>query len=163
MNIKKFKFIAYGYKTPLWADSINLSLGIEKLERVLAMKYLGIIMDEKLTWREQSLHIQGKMRGINYIFYHLKKYINQNHLKKLYQPLYESNLNYGIIHWGGSAHIRPIKVLQNKVCRSIMNLDPRTSETEIYRRMGKFGWKFEDLNTLRSRLCLFSKINQNSK
>ena len=92
LNIKKCKFIAYGYKTPLWADSINLSLGIEKLERVLAMKYLGIIMDEKLTWREQSLYIQGKMRGINYIFYHLKKYINQNHLKKLYINLYMNQI-----------------------------------------------------------------------
>ena len=41
-----------------------------------------------------------------------------------------------------------------------MNLDPRTSETEIYKRMGKFGWKFEDLYTLRSALFVFKNKSE---
>jgi hypothetical protein len=98
LNINKCKYIAYGYKTPPWADHINLTIGLEKLQRGLHVKYLGVMIDEKLSWKEQSIYIQSKLRKVSYIFFHMKKLINQYHLKKLYQPLFESILNYGIIH-----------------------------------------------------------------
>ena len=54
---------------------------------------------------------------------------------------------------GASAHIRPLKVLQNRVCRSIQNLDRLTSEAEIYPKMGVMG--LEDLHRLRLLMFVF--------
>lgn len=85
-----------------------------------------MIFDEKLTWKEQSLELQSKIRKVNFLFFHLKNYFVR-HLMKLYAPLYESVLNYGIIHWGACRHIKPLEVLQNEVCKSILSLSPRTS------------------------------------
>ena len=66
-------------------------------------------------------------------------------------------MSYGIIHWGSSHHIQPIKVLQNKLCRGVLNLEARTSETEIYRKM-----KVSKLEKLyKKRVLLFVFRNKN--
>jgi len=62
--------------------------------------------------------------------------MNIKHLKKIYTPLYESAFKYGIIHWGASKHIKPLKVLQNRACRTILALNPLTGEKELYLKMG---------------------------
>jgi len=84
----------------------------------------------------------------------MKNYFDKRHLIKLYKPLYESVLNYGIIHWGGSHHLSPIKVLQNRVCRTILGMNRRTSEKEIYVQMEVH--KVEELFKYRLLLFVFS-------
>ena len=59
----------------------------------------------------------------------------QKHLQKLYVPLWESVLNYGIIHWGSSKHVQPVEVLQNRVRRCILSMGWRTSEKEIHTKI----------------------------
>ena len=95
------------------------------------------------SWQRHTLHLQGKLRKLNYLFYHLKNFFNSDLLEKLYPSLYESVLSHGIIHWGKTAHAKQIKVLQNKLVRSIMNLDRMSSERELYSRF-KYG-KFENV------------------
>jgi len=157
LNVDKCKYVIYAYKTPVWAANLNLQVnegdGGGKIDRVAAIKYLGLTLDEKLTWKNYSLELQGKLRKLNYLFYHMKNFFNTYHLKKLYNPLYESAINYGIIHWGGSHHIAPLKVLQNKVCRIILNMGYRTSETEIYPKMKVL--KIENLYKLRMLTFVF--------
>ena len=139
LNIGKCNYIIYAYKTPTWANDLEIKINDIKIERVTAVKYLGLILDEKLTWRNNSEYIQTKLRKQNFLFYHLKNYFNITHLKRIYKPLYEASFTYGIIHWGASKHIKPIKVLQNKVCRTILNSNNKASESEIYPMMGVMG------------------------
>jgi hypothetical protein len=132
LNISKCKSVVFGYKTPEWANTIKLSTNIGIIERVSAIKYLGLTIDEKLTWKSHSINLQAKLRKICYLFYHLRGYFSKLHLKKLYNPLFESVMSYGIIHWGTCKHVKPIKVLQNRLCRTILGHIRGTSETIIY-------------------------------
>ena len=154
LNIKKCECIIYSYKTPQWAKDFKLQTGEKAedyIERVTSVKYLGVKIDEKLTWATQSLYVQEKVRKINYLFYVLKNYFTRKHLCYLYKSLYESVLSYGLIHWGSSKHLQPVKVLQNKVARTILSLDKRTSEGDIYPKLG--AQKLENL--YRTRVALF--------
>jgi len=135
LNISKCSSIVYGFKTPQWVEKLNMRISMGVIERVNETKYLGIILDEKLTWKGHSLYIQSKLRRTNYLFYHLKGFFGTPHLKKLYATLYESVYSYGIMHWGACKHIKPIKVLQNAVCRIILNHQRGSSESEIYEQM----------------------------
>lgn len=96
------------------------------------MKYLGVILDGGLTWQANSIYIQGKLRKLNYLFYRMTSYFKRKYLISLYKSLYESVLSYGIIHWGTSAHTKPLRTLQNNVCRAIIALEKRTSENILY-------------------------------
>ena len=159
LNLEKCKMMVFGYKTPEWAEEIKISLSetepLNYLERVYEIKVLGIYIDQKLTWKSHSVYLQTKLRKLNYLFFHLRRNFNQHHMLKLYQPLYESVMSYGIIHWGASAHIKPIKVLQNKVCRSILNLDRMTSEADIYSKMGNYGVSLVSLYKRRVGMFIF--------
>lgn len=158
LNFEKCKFIVYAYKTPPWAKTIEIRTDHGTFQREEVIKYLGLNIDQKLTWKYHSLILQEKLRKLNYLFWHFKRYFNMQHLRNLYTPLYESVLNYGIIHWGASAHVKPVKVLQNKVCRNILGLGYRTSEAEIYTKMQK-----ENLEKLyRKRLLIFLFKNKTS-
>lgn len=135
LNTGKCKKIIYGYKTPVWARSIEMKINDEVIEEVTEYKYLGLVFDPKLTWTKHSIYVQSKLRKINYLFYHLQKHMSTPHLKRLYVPLYESVFSYGIVHWGACRHIKPIKILQNRVCRTILGHRSVTSEAVIYPQM----------------------------
>jgi len=88
-------YVVYAYKTPAWIHNIQLNMGWKK--------YLGLlidVIDEKLTWKSNMLLLQGKLRKLNYLFHYRKNHFRKKRLKKLYGPLYESVLTYGIIHGG---------------------------------------------------------------
>jgi hypothetical protein len=157
LNAGKCKFMVFAYKTPEWANTIQVKTDEGLIERVKEIKYLGVIIDEKLTWKQHSIYLQSKLRKQNYLFYHLKNYFNSWHLRKLYVPLYESVFSYGIIHWGASACVKPIKVRQNKVCRSILSLNKRTSEKDIYQTIQKM--RVEELYRYRLLMYLFKNKN----
>lgn len=139
-----------------WTSEIEPKIEDQKLQKVKKVKYLGLILDNKLTWKEHSIELQAKLRKLNFLFYHLKKYFNVRHLKKLYLPLYESVFRYGILHWGASRHIKPLKVLQNKVCKNILSLPPRTTESEVYEKMNVL--RLEEVH--RNNLLMFLFKNQ---
>ena len=57
---------------------------------------------------------------------------------------------------GSSYHIAPLKVLQNKVCRTILSMNSRTSEVEIDPKMNQMKKK----NPYKFRLFLFVSKNK---
>jgi len=66
LNLNKCKYIIFGYKTPMWADKVNFKTtddnqSGERMERVEKMKYLGLTIDEKLTWRYHLMKLQAKL------------------------------------------------------------------------------------------------------
>ena len=133
-------YVIFGYKTLVWEHEFRLKiredLGGGEFDRTMEIKYLGLYIDEKLTWKKHSIVLQSKLRKLNYLFYYMRGFYSKYHLLKLYKPLYESVMSYGILHWGASHHISPLKVLQNRVCRTILNMPKRTSAIDIYAQMG---------------------------
>ena len=84
LNLSKCRWVEYAYKSPEWRNSLQLSIENKVIEPTNEIKYLGLILDEKLTWRAHSIYLQSKLRKLNYLFYHLKQHINLKHLRKLY-------------------------------------------------------------------------------
>lgn len=117
------------------------------------MKYLGLILDGKLTWKKHILFWEAKLRKLNFLFYRPKNYFSVLHLRRIYFPLYESVLGYGIFHRGACKHIKQIKVLQNKVCRTILGHRTGTSEAAIYSEMKVA--RLEELHKVRLAMFVF--------
>jgi len=74
--------------------------------------------------------VQGKLKKLNYLFYHLRK----NQLKTLYNPIVWVSY-YGPL--GGSTPRNPINLLWNRVCGDILSLPSRTSKNIIYPEMNE--------------------------
>ena len=77
-----------------------LQINGTEIERVQEFNYLGIQLNEHLTWKNHVNKIANKIsRSIGKVN-KLKRCLTQDTLYLLYNSLVLSHLNYGILAWG---------------------------------------------------------------
>lgn len=83
------------------------------------IKYLGLVIDDRLTWQENSIQLTKRIRKLIHKFVVLRNVMDTESLKRVYYALVESLLSYGIIAWGGTnfSHIEPIYKVQKLILR----------------------------------------------
>jgi len=121
LNETKCKFIVFPSKSKIFRDlEFTVAINGVLLERVKTLKCLGLILDEKLTWKPHidklAQHCYARIRGL----YCIKPFFDQNHLQILSLSMVYSLLNYMIVIWG-TANNSCIKVVE-KVVRSLARL-----------------------------------------
>ena len=97
-------------------------------------KYLELIIDSKLLFKEQVNEIESETARSVGILSKLKKIFPQKNLLQLYSALIHPLLLYGIIIWGSSypSYLKKLKTLQNKAVRIITGSHFRDSAIPIY-------------------------------
>lgn len=98
------------------------------------IKYLGILIDDKLHW---DAHIEGtskKLTKLIYSFKKLRNILSTRDLKRVYYALCHSLLEYGIVGWGSAAsnHVKRLKKTQNWIIKTILKVPVRTPTTDIF-------------------------------
>ena len=81
------------------------------VERVQTTKFLGVIIDEKLTWKYHIAHISGKINKNISVIYKVKKVISFDALKTLYTSLILPYLTYCCVIWGNVSKCNLNKVI----------------------------------------------------
>ena len=107
---------------------MNLRLSGNELQRVEESKFLGIIIDQHLTWKNHIDYITKKIIRTTGLLCRIRFYVNQTHLKMLYNSLIYPYLHYGNIVWANNYPTRLDKSfkLQKKVLR-IITFSPYTA------------------------------------
>uniref|UniRef100_A0A1B6M6W0 Alkylated DNA repair protein AlkB homologue 8 N-terminal domain-containing protein n=1 Tax=Graphocephala atropunctata TaxID=36148 RepID=A0A1B6M6W0_9HEMI len=92
-------------------------------------EYLGVIIDNKLTWTPHIDQLIKKLSSNTYVIRRIKNISNMDTAKTAYFSLFESHLRYGIIIWGNSSHynLQRVLVAQKKVIRILADLNPLDS------------------------------------
>jgi len=135
LNVKKTKYAIFsppGFKTPnnlsLMINGIQLSrIGKHKSEQYI--KFLGIALDENLTWKQHVKAIKSKLSRSLFAINRVKKIFPRDILKTLYFSLIQSHLLYGILTWGTTTSISQLEKMQKRAIRSINNA-PYNSHTD---------------------------------
>ena len=71
------------------------------LKQVTKIKFLGIIIDDQLTWEPHVEHLKVKLISSIVIIKRIKKFIPVSEHLQLYNALFKSHLTYCISCWGG--------------------------------------------------------------
>lgn len=100
----------------------------------LVTKFLGVQIDQKLTWENHVDQVCTKLSSVCFLVRILKNTIDINILKLLYFGLVQSVLQYGLISWGSSAHMKKAFVSQKKILRCIEGVPPGTPCREFFKR-----------------------------
>ena len=79
---------------PFYLDNI-------RIKQVHKTKYLGLTVDDKLSWNEQYKSVKGKVASGLASLRKLKNILPQSQLLNVYQALVESHLRYANMVWGG--------------------------------------------------------------
>lgn len=90
-------------------------------------KYLGVIIDDKLTWTPHIDQLCGKLNTSIYVLNRIKNTTNSlDAAKTAYFSLFESHVRYGLILWGHSSkrNLQRVLILQKKAVRTLAGLNP---------------------------------------
>lgn len=132
-NADKTKMIKFRYSNDVQKlDSIKLHQCSDQskdclcpiIEQTQSIRYLGLCVDSELKWQKHAQQLQGRLRKLNYLIFHAKKFFRTTHLLRIYSAIYEPVVRYGIIHWGGMSKFsfKTLEVLQRNVVRSIAGI-----------------------------------------
>ena len=96
-----------------------LSIDGIPLKQVSETKFLGITIDDKLTWLPHIEQLVKKLHGICGRIYRIKSCLPERLYKQIYHTLFESHLSYGITVWGGVSlnKLLPLFKAQKKCIR----------------------------------------------
>ena len=105
VNASKTNYMIIGTKhmTRTKADGVNLDSTI--LERVQQTKFLGVIIDECLTWKNHIDCVAKTIARNIGVMNKLKHFVPERILFTLYCTMVMPYLNYGILVWGNSCKI----------------------------------------------------------
>lgn len=92
-----------------------------KIEVVKTLKYLGIIIDDRLKWSPHVEYVRKKLRSAMYAFYQLQNICNRRTLKQIYHAIAESHLRFGITAWGSASCCKRLYKIQEKLAKHLIN------------------------------------------
>ena len=113
----------------------DLSINSTKLIRVNSTKYLGVYIDEDLTWQNHIHYIINKLVKFCSIFYKLRSIVPPSILRKLYFALVHPQLIYGIEIYANTyqKYLDPLIKLNSKILRILQNRKLNYPVPNLYR------------------------------
>lgn len=136
LNVKKTKYILFRpNNVPTMHYNEDIILNGEVVEQIShaqnekSFKFLGIHIDETLSWKHHINKVCKKISSSNYIINKVKHFLPKSILHNLYATLVQSHINYGILIWGSGKSINKVFKLQKKSIR-IINAKPYNYHTE---------------------------------
>jgi hypothetical protein len=97
----------------------TLSINGDEIKEVDETKFLGVIIDNKLTWNAHITSLVKKLKCCTGQLNRLRESVPNQLLKDLYHTLFESHLSYGISVWGNvpSTKMTPVATSQKHCIR----------------------------------------------
>ena len=121
LNAGKTEFIIFRPPRHNQGVRITLKLNQTKLFESSKIKYLGLILDNKLNWKAHITELSKKLSRAVGLLYKIRHFCPPTVLRSLYYSLFGSHLSYGLAVWGNANQmdIRKIKLLQNRAIQAI--------------------------------------------
>ena len=144
LNISKTNFILFKNKNVV-NDDLDININGKAINRVFETKFLGVIIDHKLNWKQHIAHVKNKLNKCLGIIYKACYFLNTNALRLLYCTLYLPYLSYCCEVWGTSFKMvtEPIVLSQKKVIRVINKVNKFYHTNELFLKLKLL--KFRDL------------------
>ena len=137
-------------------DFLNFSIN-----RTSSIKFLGIILDEHLTWKLHINEVCNKLKRLFHIFYNIRRYLSKENIKTLYYALIYSRIKYGLTVYGqaGKTNLNKIQVLQNKLLKVLSSKKFRYSTDMLHNEFKIL--KVEDMVKQEVLTFVFNYFNDN--
>lgn len=117
-----------------WTTVTNVDCTCAPLLRTDTTKYLGVIIDRTLSFKNHISALVKRLRKLMYIFKTLRNVANRNVIKMVYLALCQPIFGYCITAWGGSGKTQLLELerAQRAVLKVGAGLPFRFPTTDLY-------------------------------
>ena len=137
LNLSKTHFIIFRRKGAKVCLTEDLTIDKVNINMVDSTKFLGVFMDQNLTFHKHIHYIKGKIaRGIG-ILYKCRPILNENTLKMLYNAIIYPYFTYCVEVWGStySKYIDPLLKIQKRAIRTIVGAKKYDHTLPLYKKL----------------------------
>ena len=113
--------------------SLKLAINFEPIERVTEFNFLGLTMDERLSWTPNIRKISNKIARTIRIMCRLKRFLPTRILKLICTSLNLPCIQFSILTWGFK--IGRIEKLRKRAIRTIANNKYNAHTDPLFRRL----------------------------
>ena len=121
LNISKTNYVIFHSSNTTIPQDIVIKIGKKHIIRANYVKFLGLLLDENLSWKYHLSELSKKLARTCGIFFKIRSLLPTHTLINVYNSLFVSFLQYGITVWGQTfdSYLDPIFKLQKKAVRAI--------------------------------------------
>ena len=97
-------------------------------------KFLGVILDEHLTWNNHITEVCNKLKRYFKIFYFIRNFVNIEQIRTIYYAFIFSRIKYGIPTFGFTDEnkLKCLQVLQNKLLKVLLAKNYKYSTNKLH-------------------------------
>ena len=116
----------------------ELKINNSNIKRENTMKFLGVMLDESLTWTNHIQILENKVSKNLGILYKAKPHLTLECLKNLYFSFVHSYLNYCNISWASNNanKLKKLFKIQKHACRIVFGVDRFTPTKHLFYKIG---------------------------
>jgi hypothetical protein len=149
----------FGKRSKNTIDYADVRIGGSKLDILNSTKFLGVILDANLTWKDHISHTAKKISKSIGIISIARRNLNQKTLIQLYFAFIFPYLSYCVLIWGNSPAqtLWPVLRLQKIAFRLIANIKKHGSSRPFCKK--NYLLRLPDIFSLTSGLFMFKYTN----
>ena len=140
LNLDKTKYMLFKSKQKKESLNINLDINNCEIKQVYEVVFLGVILDEHLSWKPQIAHVANKISKSIGIIFKSSFYLFKECMRTLYFSLVYPYLYYCNLVWPSAyqSNLYRIILLQKRVVRILggcsfdAHTDPIYSKSFVY-------------------------------
>ena len=155
LNLSKTVYLLFSGRKTL-SNVPPLYLSNQPIQRKNSTKFLGLIIDDKLSWKEHASFLHGKLSRLSGVFTKVRIFLPPTALKTLYYALVHSHLNYGLVFWStlNKTQFNKLFRLQKKFIRFIANSGRLAHTNPLFHNLSIL--KLEDLKKIEMSKFVFN-------
>lgn len=132
LNLSKTKVMVFGNFTEI--PEMNLKINDTVIEQVCVNKFLGVIVDNKVSWKPHVNYIKNKIAKSIGILSKTSRFLDQRTMHTLYNSLILPYLTYGCESWGNTfkTTLSPLTIMQKKALRIVFKTGFREHTNPLF-------------------------------
>ena len=153
LNIQKTNYLLFSPRTSECIVPYNLTIKNASLDKIHFVRYLGLLIDDKLKFDIHISNICSRLSRAAGISFAVNSNLSYEAARCLYFSFTHSIISYLLLFWGSSLSscLNRVQILQNRiVCNLFGSKIPHTSTTDLFHRVNILKVKdlyFKELGT----------------
>ena len=114
--------------------NLRLTVNNIKIKKVTSTRFLGVIIDDKLSWNAHLEYLENKLKSCLVQIKRIKSCIPETEYLSIYRSLFLSHLTYCISAWGGVAKYKLNKIfsIQKRCIRMLFGNELSFDDSDYY-------------------------------
>ena len=159
INVSKSKYMIFKPRQKRLTVDLSIEVNNSMLDKAKEVMFLGVILDEHLSWKSHISHVANKISKSIGIIYRASFYLFKSYLRILFYSLVYPYLQYCTSVWGSThpSNLNRLVLLQKRIVRILAKVPSDAHTDPIFKEFQLL--KFEDIYFFQLRIFMYKYSN----